>query len=66
MDRVIVVMIPTFGKNALRDVIIDIIVIRRDGGGVDGGGEGEKEKERTSKRGKHDAGRGGEGPARVP
>jgi hypothetical protein len=38
MGRVTAFMIPTFGKNSSRDVIVT--VIKRDGGGMDGGEEG--------------------------
>ena len=58
MGSVIVVLIPTFGKNASSDVVM----ARRDGAGMDGGGKGEDARDddrddaSTSKRGGHDAG----------
>ena len=58
MGNVIVVLIPTIGKNASSDVVM----ARRDGAGLDGGGKGEDDHDRdrddtsTSKRGEHDAG----------
>jgi hypothetical protein len=59
MGRVIVVMKPTSGKNALSDVIMGVSIVNRDGGGADGGGEGKEDDESTSEGGQHDASRGG-------
>jgi hypothetical protein len=59
MSRVVFVMIPLSGKSASGGMIMDVIVVRRDGGGVDGGDQGEDEDESTSKRGEHGASRGG-------
>lgn len=59
MGRVIVVMKPTSGKNAFSDVIMGVSIVRRDGGSADRGGEGKEDDESTSKRGQHDACRGG-------
>jgi hypothetical protein len=66
MASVIVVLIPTIGKNASSDVVMDngmdTIFTRRDDAAVDGGGKGEdghdddRDDARTSKRGEHDAG----------
>ena len=58
MSRVIVVMKPTSGKNALSDVIMGVSIVNRDGGGADGGGEGKEDDESTSEGGQHDASRG--------
>ena len=61
IGSVTVVVIPATWENALSGVVMNIIVIRRDGAGVDGGekGEdgGEDDDESTVKRGEHAAGR---------
>lgn len=41
----IVIMVPTFRKSLLGYVIMSMVVVSGDGGGVDEGGEGEEEEE---------------------
>ena len=61
IGSVTVVVIPATWENALSGVVMNIIVIRRDGAGVDGGEKGEDgggdDDESTVKRGEHAAGR---------
>jgi hypothetical protein len=58
MSGVIVLMIPSAWKSALRAVIV-VVVVTRDGGTVHHGGKGEEEEESASNGGEHRAGREG-------